>query len=278
MSSQVYPSSFGDVFYDRRGLGDPVLLVHGLYAGASGEEYHRNLAALAKRFTVYAVDLPGFGDSDAPKMTYTAQGYHHLLRDFVVDVIRAPAHVVASGLSCGLGVRLGVYNEELVGKLVLISPADRPDAADEPGLLQHVQQFVLGTMNVGASLYETIASEGALGQFLRSRYHDPRKATDERLKTLTYNASRVNSMYPFISLMTRHLDTDLFRWLRYVRPEVLVLWGQSLGPPPYERVLRPATWSRGKRLEVIDQAGHWPHDERSAQVNELIRGFLTDPH
>jgi pimeloyl-ACP methyl ester carboxylesterase len=264
------------VYYDRRGMGDPLLLVHGLYAGASREEYHRNIVELARHFTVHAIDLPGFGDSDAPKMTYTAQGYHHLLRDFLLEVVGAPAHVVASGLSCGLAVRLGVYNEELIGKLALICPIDRPDADDQPGLLRQIQQFVLGTMNVGASLYQTVATEGSLRQFLRSRYHDPGKATAERLETLKYNASRVNSMYPFISMLTHHLDTDLFRWLRYVRPELMVIWGQSLGQPPQDRVLRPATWSRGKRLEVIEQASHWPHDEQSARFNSLLTAFLTD--
>ena len=64
------------------------------------------------------------------------------------------------------------------------------------------------------------------------------------------------------------------RWLRYVRCEVLVIWGKESGLPPKDALMRPAAWSRGKRLEVIPDAAHWPHDEQSAKVNRLVIDFL----
>jgi pimeloyl-ACP methyl ester carboxylesterase len=255
-------------------MGDPLVLVHGIYAGASGEEYHRNIAVLAGSFTVYTLDLPGFGDSDAPRMTYTAQSYHHLLRDFIHEVIGQPAHVLASGLSCGFAVRLGVYNEEALNRLALIDPVDKP-AVDEPGRMQQIQQFVLGTMAVGAGLYETVTMEHELQRFLRSRYHSPSSATPQRLEQLKYNAHRVNSMYPFISMMTGHLETDLFRWLRYVRSPVLLIWGEDRGDPPIQKLLQPAAWSKGKRVERIKDSAHWPHEEQSAQVNRLLIDYFN---
>src|SRR5262245_4291512 len=44
------------------GDGPPLVLVHGF--GASADWWLPNMSALAARFTVYAVDLPGFGESD----------------------------------------------------------------------------------------------------------------------------------------------------------------------------------------------------------------------
>jgi pimeloyl-ACP methyl ester carboxylesterase len=61
----------GDLAYDKRGLGDPLVLVHGIYAGASHDEFSHNIDALSKHFTTYALDLLGLGDSDMPRMTYT---------------------------------------------------------------------------------------------------------------------------------------------------------------------------------------------------------------
>ncbi|MBT3362414.1 MAG: alpha/beta fold hydrolase [Chloroflexi bacterium] len=48
--------------YTRDGSGPNLILIHGL--SASCEEWSANIPALARYFTVYALDLPGFGLSD----------------------------------------------------------------------------------------------------------------------------------------------------------------------------------------------------------------------
>src|SRR6266849_7669425 len=53
--------------YQHAGAGSPVLLVHGLLGGAFCWRF--NLPVLAERYSVFAVDLPGFGRSDAPSET-----------------------------------------------------------------------------------------------------------------------------------------------------------------------------------------------------------------
>ena len=73
MASHYYPWHHGSVHYQKRGMGDPLLLVHNIYPGASREEYWRNFDELARHFTVYAIDLLGFGDSDAPKALVTVE-------------------------------------------------------------------------------------------------------------------------------------------------------------------------------------------------------------
>ena len=47
------------------GRGPAVVLVHGL--GGFAESWRHNIASLAARATVYAVDLPGFGRSGKPR-------------------------------------------------------------------------------------------------------------------------------------------------------------------------------------------------------------------
>src|SRR4051794_19013991 len=101
MPIKFHDTSRGQVAYLKKGLGDPLLLVHGIYPGASHHEFRHNIDALAGHFTVYAIDLLGFGDSDMPRITYTSQIYHHLLRDFIVEVIGLPTHMIGNGVSCG---------------------------------------------------------------------------------------------------------------------------------------------------------------------------------
>jgi 2-hydroxy-6-oxonona-2,4-dienedioate hydrolase len=51
--------------YYEAGSGHPVILIHGSGPGATGwSNFSRNIEALAKHFHVYALDMPGWGESD----------------------------------------------------------------------------------------------------------------------------------------------------------------------------------------------------------------------
>ena len=51
---RFWPGPFGDVFYTRQGKGRPVVLLHGIYEGASGYEWRKNFDPLSEHFAVYA--------------------------------------------------------------------------------------------------------------------------------------------------------------------------------------------------------------------------------
>lgn len=274
MASHFFDTPFGPLHYDRRGMGDPLLLVHGVYVGASLDEYARNVAALARHFTVYALDLIGFGQSAAPRVNHTAEMHAHTLRDFIAHEIGRPAHVAASGVSCGLAVRLAVYDDALVNRLVLIAPAQPALPKEEHGLGNWLQQFLLATLAAGYALYETHLDYPDLALFLKDRYADPKHAIADKARRLHAAGLHTNAMMPYISLLVGYFDTDTLRWLRYVRRPTLVLWGDALGPPPIGQIHKPAVWSAGKTIEVIEGAKHWPHDEQSRRVNEVLEGFL----
>jgi pimeloyl-ACP methyl ester carboxylesterase len=53
-----------DLVFDRRGSGDPLVLLHGI--GSRWQAFAPVLDTLAARFEVFALDMPGFGASPAP--------------------------------------------------------------------------------------------------------------------------------------------------------------------------------------------------------------------
>ena len=55
-----------DLSYSVAGEGEPLLLVHGIYAGASSFEFRKNFEELSRSFRVYALDLLGCGTSERP--------------------------------------------------------------------------------------------------------------------------------------------------------------------------------------------------------------------
>src|SRR3954452_14665805 len=100
MASHSYSWRHGSVHYVKKGMGDPLVLIHNIYPGADHDEFEHNIDQLARQHTVYALDLLGFGRSDAPRLKYTADTYVDLISDFLSQVVAEPAVVASAGLSC----------------------------------------------------------------------------------------------------------------------------------------------------------------------------------
>jgi pimeloyl-ACP methyl ester carboxylesterase len=58
------PTPFGTMTWRRWGEGPPIVLLHG--ASGSWRHWTRNIEPLSRTRSVWAADLPGMGDSDAP--------------------------------------------------------------------------------------------------------------------------------------------------------------------------------------------------------------------
>jgi pimeloyl-ACP methyl ester carboxylesterase len=105
----------------RSGTGAPLVLLHGL--GASRRSWDPVLPALATRFDVIAVDLPGFGDS-AP-LPEQGEVPPAVLAQHVADLLDelgvSTPHVV--GNSLGGWVALELASRRPVASLTLLSPA-----------------------------------------------------------------------------------------------------------------------------------------------------------
>ena len=271
MASKYYQWTRGRVHYQRRGMGDPLVLLHDIYPGASHEEFARNLDALARRFTVYAVDLLGFGESDCPRLSYTADTYSDLVFDFLREEVRASAYVVASGMSAAYAARGVTWEDEWFRKLVFLCPQTRPTGLSGTRLVASLRRAFLA---LGGGQYEIATDDYALRQFLHERYFHPKEVTSDRVARLKELARRPGSAYPYASLLTQYLDGHLLDTLPKIDVPVLLIWGKQSRPTPVTRASDVLAAARHGMLEIIDQAGAWPHAEQSAKVNTLIADYL----
>lgn len=276
MASHYYSWHHGDVHYDRRGMGDPLVLVHNVYPGASHEEYERNVAELARRFTVYSLDLLGFGLSAAPRLKYTAQTYVELIFDFLREEVGAPAHVVSAGLSCAYVAEVAAWRYHLFKKLVFLCPRSEPIGLDSPRWMAPIRHFFFSSPTLGSGFYETMSGPHELREFLLTCFHNPKEVTEDKVERLVRNGRRPGSIYAYASLITGYLDWSILSALPKVDNPILVIWGKQARPTPVEHSVRLVALARKCKLEVIDQAGAWVHDEQSARVNQLIAEYCGE--
>jgi pimeloyl-ACP methyl ester carboxylesterase len=277
MASHYYPWQHGNVHYVKKGMGDPIVLIHNIYPGADYQEFEHNLDQLARQNTVYAIDLLGFGQSDAPRLKYTADTFIELISDFLADEIKRPAVVMCSGLSCAYVSEIASKRPELFTNLIFVCPRSEPTGLDSPRWFAPLRHFFLSTPPLGSGYYQTMAGDAELTTFLRHCFYSPKHVTGELVQRLKENANRSGSIHPYASLVTGYLDKHLLASLPKVETPILLVWGRHARPTPVEHGVRVLAVARNVRLEIIESAGAWPHYEQSALVNKLIVEYLSTP-
>ena len=108
-----------DVFYETRGAGDPVLLIHGL--GSSTEDWEPQVDALARDFTVVAYDVRGHGRTGKPGGTYSVAQFASDAAELIRALRLAPVHVVGLSMGGMIAFQLAADHPELVRSLVIVN-------------------------------------------------------------------------------------------------------------------------------------------------------------
>lgn len=113
--------------YYEGGSGDTVVLIHGGGAGADSYGNWKNCFDLfAARMRVLAMDLVGFGISDAPSpetFSYTQQARNEQAIAFIEALGNGPVHIVGNSMGGATGLGVAMQRPDLVRSLVLMGSA-----------------------------------------------------------------------------------------------------------------------------------------------------------
>jgi 2-hydroxy-6-oxonona-2,4-dienedioate hydrolase len=113
-------------YIDQNQNQEPVLFIHGL--GGSIESWNYNIGSMSSRnLRIVALDLPGFGLSDSPKINYSINFYSDYVVKFLQTIgIDRNISIIGSSLGGQIGAEMAIKNNVPVTKLVLISPCRCP--------------------------------------------------------------------------------------------------------------------------------------------------------
>jgi pimeloyl-ACP methyl ester carboxylesterase len=99
--------------------GTPLLCLHDF--SGSGRVFTRFLALLGQERSVYAPDLPGFGESDAPPVRPQIADYAAAIGDFLENMRLRQVAVLGMRMGTLLAVELALSRATHVQRLVLLS-------------------------------------------------------------------------------------------------------------------------------------------------------------
>ncbi|WP_077800039.1 alpha/beta fold hydrolase [Streptomyces sp. JHA26] len=262
----------GTIAYEVTGSGPLIVLAHGM--GDSRAAYRAVIPALvAAGHRVAAVDLRGCGESsvDWPTWSRTAIAGDLLA---VIRHLGGPAVLVGHSISGGAATVAAAQEPSLVTAVVELAPFTRKQSI-RPGDLR-VKRFRQGMLRLlGAGVFGSVP--------LWHSYLDVAcpgvKPADwaerlDRIDSLLREPGRMKALQS----MGRSAPTDAGAQLGNVRCPVLVVMG-TLDPdwadPHAEGAAIVDALPAGLgRLEMIEGAGHYPHDQFPDQVVSLTLAFL----
>ncbi len=264
-----------DLAYTVTGEGEPLLMVHGIYAGASSFEFRKNFDGLAKSFRVYALDLLGCGLSGRPRRKYGPEDVTSQIEDFARGEIRAPTHLVASSLSAALSTSAAVRSPRLFQKLVYICPTGYETLGRKSGLLGDAIYGLFLTPVVGDSLYHAIVSRRGIKFYLgRMSYRDPGFVTEDLVESYYRTSHQPGAKFFPAAFASGKLNQSVADYWPRVPHKTLVCWGREATTSPVREIEDFVRRNPRSEPRVFKDAALLPHDERAETFNEQVRTFL----
>lgn len=237
----------------------PVLLVHGVYAGASSYEFRKNFLELSEDFRVYALDLLGCGLSERPRRSYEPEDVAAQVEDFARDEIGAAANLIASSLSAALVVPAAVRSPRLFRKLVLICPTGLGSLDRPSGRLGDAIYGLFRTPILGDSLYNTIVSRRGIRYYLGSMaYYDPNLLTEDIVEDYYRTSHQPGARYFPAAFVSGKLNLGLSDLWPRVPHKSLITWGQEARTTPVSQAQRFIRTNPRTELKVFRDAALLP--------------------
>lgn len=243
-----------------------VILLHGF--GSSLHTWEPWAQALAPRFRVIRVDLPGSGLTGAePANDYSDARAVRLLSELMDRLNVSRASVIGNSIGGRIAWRLAAVHPDRVEKLVLISP----DGYASPGFAYGAPPEVPAALD----LMRYALPKWLLRMNLAPAYGDPSRLADE---TLTRYHDLMRAPGARAAMLARMGQTVLEPpepWLGKIAAPTLLVWGEQDAMIPIANAQDYLSAIPNALLVSLPGLGHVPFEEAPAIALAPVAAFLA---
>jgi len=258
----------------KTGQGPALLLLHGL--GCDHTTWLPVVAALSRRYTVIAPDLLGHGKSAKPRADYSVGGYANGMRDLLTVLGIDKVTVVGHSFGGGVAMQFAYQFPERTERMVLVAPGGLgPEvsaairAITLPGFHQLMAMVTLpGVRHLTTTTLRALAGSGL-----------------PQARDLDEVAAIVDSFKdPHARKAIRHVVSAVVDWRGQIVTMVdrayltqampmCVIWGTEDSVIPVRHAGIASELAPGATVEVIANAGHFPHKDHPQRFVKLLDEF-----
>jgi pimeloyl-ACP methyl ester carboxylesterase len=254
------------------GAGDPIVCLHGL--GGNVFTWRHFIKPFSETNQLVIIDFRGFGASPKPDDTnYSIQQhaddiYGMILRDNL-QKLTLIGNSFGGGVALLVALRLCEEDPGRLSKLVLIDSGGHEEFL--PAYLKFARSFLGGLM-----IYLP-PGKAATWFVLRASYFDPKKITKEQINAYAAPIASPGGRHAFLQTAKQCIPAninEIIPHLKDITVPTLILWGRQdkVIPLTVGELLHQAI--PNSTLEVLDQCGHIPQEEKPEETIASISKFL----
>lgn len=288
---QMVNLAHGPLYYRSRGEGKPLLLIHGW--GGSSRYWKYTLEHFAPNYSVFALDLPGYGQSPPIEDAATGERLAEIVIEFADTMKLEQFDLIAHSFGCSVGAYLAARHPERVRRPVLTCFSTFQHEFERRMVDQLLRQMGMSVAmwhpwaamwHPWMAVWQSWVSlwRPAMPVYVPSIYQSiawrffytvPSDETilQEGIEDFLRMDQRT-SLDSITSALSPSITTTL---QQVATPTLLVGARQDMIMPesgvPVVQQLIPKC-----RLEWIDQCGHVPMIEKPAEYHHLVQTFLEE--
>ena len=264
----------GELRYYRAGTGTPVVLLHTLRTQL---EYFEPLIALLdlERMDVVAVDLPGHGESTAPRAKYTATHFTDGIEHFLEACDLNDAIVAGDSIGASIGVLLAARRNPRVRGVVAVNTYDYGHwgGVRRNSLLANVLFTSLLVPGFGAAGVHT-EMRWQIRRVMRSGLESPDNLPEELVRRMHRCGKLPGHPRAFRSLLLEWRSwIDARAEYAAIELPVTLVYGDHDWAKPAERDAN-ARAITDARAVTLENAGHFASLDKPEEVAGLISAAL----
>ena len=257
-------------YIDTGGDGPPLVFIHGL--GGIWQNWLLNLPVFMRTHRCIAVDLPGFGLSEAPEEA-SIPGMARVVDKLCAELGLEEPVVIGNSMGGFVGAELAVRFPTRVSKLVLVAAAGlSTEYLQREPLLAGARAFLVLTARTGLRGNGMVRRPRLRRLALQIVVRYPERLSVPLATELVAGANAPGFVDCFEALLTYSFRDKLAR----IEVPTLIVWGRNDMLVPvadaedYEHLI-----GENAHSVIFEDTGHLPMLERPTRFNELLRSFLA---
>lgn len=241
-----------NIYYQKLGNGKNLIMLHGWKQDVSS--FHQVSQELKKHFTLWLIDLPGFGRSENPKIDFSVSDYAEIIAGFIKENKIDKPSLLGHSVGGRIGIVLASSYPEILNKLILEDSAGIRPKRD-------LLKFIF--YPIAKSFKYLMPNFLNLKTRIRHKFY-------KNLESDYLNAGKLTGT------LTNILKEDLTPNLSKIKTPTLIIWGdkdlgQESSPRNAKIMYQKIPFSK---LEFIKDSGHFPHTENPKMFLYWVIDFL----
>lgn len=238
------------VYYQKVGKGKDLIMLHGW--GQDVSSFWPSVELLKDKFTLWLIDLPGFGKSDQPNKASGTKEYAENIAEFIKkNKIKKPS-LLGHSFGGKVSIKFASMYPEVIDKLILVGASGiKPVPSIRKVLIYPLAKIV----------HHLVPDIFNLKTAIRKKFYH-----------------RIESDYENAGLMKdtllKTIKEDLTSNLKEIKNLTLIIWGEEDGAVPLRYGKQMYRLIKNSKLITVEGQGHFLHVHQPERFAKYVADFI----